>query len=120
MPTTALERVIAYDRSHRVTTRAALASIAALRAQLGAAQRVALVLDSPYGFALALMAVLSLGQRPVILGHHNPSLLATQHELFDLVLTDLPTLPSLAQAVGLTRPVLEIGSLVREPPARYP
>ena len=111
------ERVIAYDRSHRVTTRAALASIAALRAQLGAAQRVALVLDSPYGFALALMAVLSLGQRPVILGHHNPSLLATQHELFDLVLTDLPTLPSLAQAVGLTRPVLEIGSLVREPPA---
>lgn len=111
------ERVIAYDRSHRVTTRAALASIAALRAQLGAAQRVALVLDSPYGFALALMAVLSLGQRPVILGHHNPSLLATQHELFDLVLTDLPTLPSLAQAAGLTRPVLEIGSLVREPPA---
>lgn len=111
------ERVIAYDRSHRVTTRAALASIAALRAQLGAAQRVALVLDSPYGFALALMAVLSLGQRPVILGHHNPSLLATQHELFDLVLTDLPSLPSLAQAVGLTRPVLEIGSLVREPPA---
>ena len=111
------ERVIAYDRSHRVTTRAALASIAALHAQLGAAQRVALVLDSPYGFALALMAVLSLGQRPVILGHHNPSLLATQHELFDLVLTDLPTLPSLAQAVGLTRPVLEIGSLVREPPA---
>lgn len=110
------ERVIAYDRSHRVTTRAALASIAALRAQLGAAQRVALVLDSPYGFALALMAVLSLGQRPVILGHHNPSLLATQHELFDLVLTDLPTLPSLAQAAGLTRPVLEIGSLVREPP----
>ena len=111
------ERVIAYDRSHRVTTRAALASIAALRAQLGAAQRVALVLDSPYGFALALMAVLSLGQRPVILGHHNPSLLATQHELFDLVLTDLPSLPSLAQAVGLTRPVLEIGSLVLEPPA---
>lgn len=111
------ERVIAYDRSHRVTTRAALASIAALRAQLGAAQRVALVLDSPYGFALALMAVLSLGQRPVILGHHNPSLLATQHELFDLVLTDLPTLPSLAQTAGLTRPVLEIGSLVREPPA---
>lgn len=111
------ERVIAYDRSHRVTTHAALASIAALRAQLGAAQRVALVLDSPYGFALALMAVLSLGQRPVILGHHNQSLLATQHELFDLVLTDLPTLPSLAQAVGLTRPVLEIGSLVREPPA---
>lgn len=111
------ERIIAYDRSHRVTTRAALASIAALRAQLGAAQRVALVLDSPYGFALALMAVLSLGQRPVILGHHNPSLLATQHELFDLVLTDLPTLPSLAQAAGLTRPVLEIGSLVLEPPA---
>ena len=111
------ERVIAYDRSHRVTTRAALASIAALRAQLGAAQRVALVLDSPYSFALAFMAVLSLGLRPVILGHHNPSLLATQHELFDLVLTDLPTLPSLAQAVGLTRPVLEIGSLVREPPA---
>lgn len=110
------ERIIAYDRSHRVTTRAALASIAALRAQLGAAQRVALVLDSPYGFALALMAVLSLGQRPVILGHHNPSLLATQHELFDLVITDLPTLPSLAQAAGLTRPVLEIGSLVREPP----
>lgn len=111
------ERIIAYDRNHRVTTRAALASIAALRAQLGAAQRVALVLDSPYGFALALMAVLSLGQRPVILGHHNPSLLATQHELFDLVLTDLPTLPSLAQAAGLTRPVLEIGSLVLEPPA---
>ena len=93
------ERIIAYDRSHR-----------------GMAQRVALVLDSPYGFALALMAVLSLGQRPVILGHHNPSLLATQHELFDLVLTDLPTLPSLAQAAGLSRPVLEIGSLVREPP----
>lgn len=110
------ERVIAYDRSHRVTTRTALASIAALHAQLGAAQRVALVLDSPYGFALALMAVLSLGQRPVILGHHKPSLLATQHELFDLVITDLPTLPSLAQAAGLTRPVLEIGSLVREPP----
>ena len=65
-----------------------------MRAQLGAAQRVALVLNSPYGF----------------------SLLATQHELFDLVLTDLPTLPSLAQAAGLTRPVLEIGSLVLEPP----
>lgn len=110
------ERVIAYDRSHRVTTRAALASIAALRAQLGTAQRVALVLDSPYSFALAFMAVLSLGQRPVILGHHNPSLLSTQHELFDLVLTDLPTLPSLAQAAGLNLPVLEIGSLVREPP----
>ena len=110
------ERVIAYDRSHRLTTREAQASIAALRAQLGTAQRVALVLDSPYSFALAFMAVLSLGQRPVILGHHNPSLLATQHELFDLVLTDLPTLPSLAQAAGLNRPVLEIGSLVREPP----
>ena len=110
------ERIIAYDRSHRVTTRAALASIAALRAQLGMAQRVALVLDSPYGFALALMAVLSLGQRPVILGHHNPSLLSTQHELFDLVLTDLPTLPSLAKTAGLNRPVLEITSLVREPP----
>ena len=110
------ERVIAYDRSHRLTTREAQASIAALRAQLGTAQRVALVLDSPYSFALAFMAVLSLGQRPVILGHHNPSLLSTQHELFDLVLTDLPTLPSLAKTAGLNRPVLEIGSLVREPP----
>lgn len=111
------ERVIAYDRSHRLTTREAQASIAALRAQLGTAQRVALVLDSPYSFALAFMAVLSLGQRPVILGHHNPSLLSTQHELFDLVLTDLPTLPSLAKTAGLNRPVLEIASLVREPPA---
>lgn len=110
------ERVIAYDRSHRLTTREAQASIAALRAQLGTAQRVALVLDSPYSFALAFMAVLSLGQRPVILGHHNPSLLSTQHELFDLVLTDLPTLPSLAKTAGLNRPVLEITSLVREPP----
>lgn len=110
------ERVIAYDRSHRLTTREAQASIAAMRAQLGTAQRVALVLDSPYSFALAFMAVLSLGQRPVILGHHNPSLLSTQHELFDLVLTDLPTLPSLAKTAGLNRPVLEIGSLVREPP----
>ena len=111
------ERVIAYDRSHRLTTREAQASIAALRAQLGTAQRVALVLDSPYSFALAFMAVLSLGQRPVILGHHNPSLLSTQHELFDLVLTDLPTLPSLAKTAGLNRPVLEIASLVLEPPA---
>ena len=111
------ERVIAYDRSHRLTTREAQASIAALRAQLGTAQRVALVLDSPYSFALAFMAVLSLGQRPVILGHHNPSLLSTQHELFDLVLTDLPTLPSLAKTAGLNRPVLEISSLVLEPPA---
>ena len=111
------ERVIAYDRSHRLTTREAQASIAALRAQLGTAQRVALVLDSPYSFALAFMAVLSLGQRPVILGHHNPSLLSTQHELFDLVLTDLPTLPSLAKTAGLIRPVLEIASLVLEPPA---
>ena len=111
------ERVIAYDRSHRLTTREAQASIAALRAQLGTAQRMALVLDSPYSFALAFMAVLSLGQRPVILGHHNPSLLSTQHELFDLVLTDLPTLPSLAKTAGLNRPVLEIASLVLEPPA---
>ena len=111
------ERVIAYDRSHRLTTREAQASIAALRAQLGTAQRVALVLDSPYSFALAFMAVLSLGLRPVILGHHNPSLLITQHELFDLVLTDLPTLPSLAKTAGLNRPVLEIASLVLEPPA---
>ena len=111
------ERVIAYDRSHRLTTREAQASIAALRAQLGTAQRVALVLDSPYSFALAFMAVLSLGLRPVILGHHNPSLLSTQHELFDLVLTDLPTLPSLAKTAGLNRPVLEIASLVLEPPA---
>ena len=111
------ERVIAYDRSHRLTTREAQASIAALRAQLGTAQRVALVLDSPYSFALAFMAVLSLGQRPVILGHHNPSLLSTQHELFDLVLTDLPILPSLAKMAGLNRPVLEIASLVLEPPA---
>ena len=63
------------------------------------------------------MAVLSLGLRPVILGHHNPSLLITQHELFDLVLTDLPTLPSLAKTAGLNRPVLEIASLVLEPPA---
>ena len=111
------ERVIAYDRSHRLTTREAQASIAALRAQLGTAQRVALVLDSPYSFALVFMAVLSLGLRPVILGHHNPSLLSTQHELFDLVLTDLPTLPSLAKTAGLNRPVLEIASLVLEPPA---
>ena len=111
------ERVIAYDCSHRLTTREAQASIAALRAQLGTAQRVALVLDSPYSFALAFMAVLSLGQRPVILGHHNPSLLSTQHEIFDLVLTDLPTLPSLAKTAGLNRPVLEIASLVLEPPA---
>lgn len=111
------ERVIAYDRSHSLTTRAAQASITALRAQLGAAKRVALVLDSPYSFALAFMAVLSLGQRPVILGHHNPSLLSTQQELFDLVLTDLPTLSRTAQAAGLNRPVLEITSLVLEPPA---
>ena len=112
------ERVIAYDCSRTLTTRAALCSIATLRALLKASspQRVALVIDSPYSFALCFQALLSLGQTPVILGHQNPSILAAQQELFDLVLTDLPQLASDAQRTGLTRTMLEVRSLCLEPP----
>lgn len=112
------ERIIAYDCSRTLTTHAALCSIAALRALLkvSAPQRVALVIDSPYSFALCFQAILSLGQRPVILGHQNPNLLASQYELFDSVLTDLPHLTSDAQKAGLTRPMLEVSSLCLEPP----
>ena len=112
------ERVIAYDCSRTLTTRAALCSIATLRALLKASspQRVALVIDSPYSFALCFQALLSLGQTPVILGHQNPSILAAQQELFDLVLTDLPQLACDAQRTGLTRTMLEVRSLCLEPP----
>ena len=112
------ERVIAYDCSRTLTTRAALCSIATLRALLKASspQRVALVIDSPYSFALCFQALLSLGQTPVILGHQNPSILAAQQELFDLVLTDLPQLASDAQRTGLTHTMLEVRSLCLEPP----
>lgn len=88
------QRVIAYNHERTFTTHDALSSIAYLRQVLAAqqAQRVALVIDCPYLFALAFIAVLSLKCRPVILGHHNESLLLQQQELFDLVLTDLPAL----------------------------
>lgn len=112
------DRVIAYDNSRTLTTRSAMCSIAVLRALLKASdsQRVALVIDSPYSFALCFQAILSLGQRAVILGHQNPNLLASQYELFDSVLTDLPHLTSDAQKAGLTRPMLEVSSLCLEPP----
>ena len=88
------QRVIAYNQERTFTTHDALFSIARLRQLVAAqqAQRVALVIDCPYLFALAFIAVLSLKCRPVILGHHNTSLLMQQQELFDLVLTDLSAL----------------------------
>ncbi len=98
------ERIIATDGTHCYTTAQARACVTDLRAQLTAlptAQRVALVLISPYSFTLAFLAVLSLGRRPVILGHHNASLVASQTTLFDAVITDLP-------ALSCARPVLTL------------
>ncbi|MBU3844984.1 MAG: AMP-binding protein [Candidatus Anaerobiospirillum pullicola] len=88
------QRIIAYNQERTFTTPDAVSSIAYLRQLLAAqqAKRVALVIECPYLFALAFIAVLSLKCRPVILGHHNESLLLQQQELFDLVLTDLPAL----------------------------
>ena len=98
------ERIIATDGTHCYTTAQARACVTDLRAQLTAlptAQRVALVLTSPYSFTLAFLAVLSLGRRPVILGHHNASLVASQTTLFDAVITDLP-------ALSCARPVIPL------------
>ena len=98
------ERIIATDGTHCYTTAQARACVTDLRAQLTAlptAQRVALVLISPYSFTLAFLAVLSLGRRPVILGHHNASLVASQTTLFDAVITDLP-------ALSCARPVIPL------------
>ena len=98
------ERIIATDGTHCYTTAQARACVTDLRAQLTAlptAQRVALVLTSPYSFTLAFLAVLSLGRRPVILGHHNASLVQSQQKLFDAVITDLT-------ALSCDRPVLTL------------
>lgn len=95
----------------------ALSYVSALRAQLSQAPgpRVALVIAAPYDFALALLATLSLGQRPVILGHHKPQLLVQQQELFDCVLTDQVACATEAQALGLSTPIYALSQLTPEP-----
>ena len=95
----------------------ALGFLSALRAQLSQAPgpRVALVITAPYDFALALLATLSLGQRPVILGHHKPQLLVQQQELFDCVLTDQVACTTAAPALGLSAPIYALSQLTDQP-----
>ena len=108
---------LAAATNEAVSHEEALSYVSAVRAQLSQAPgpRVALVIAAPYDFALALLATLSLGQRPVILGHHKPQLLVQQQELFDCVLTDQVANVTEAQALGLSAPIYALSQLTDQP-----